>query len=1083
LRKRMAAQMLAAALPQLLSPDAATRQAGENALEALKGQPETYLPALANAAGTLEQTELKQMAMIVLKRGSTAPVWNATPPAGQEEVKDRLLSLLSVAQPSTRVLTTLTSTIAAVAQCVSDTEGKWDSLLPSTFTSLTSQDEGVRLAGLSLLADLAYQLPPEALEAFLPHLGPLFAQAMASAHLRVQAVRTAAALVTQQVAVKGGEKKIEGLSALVPTFLEVLSSCVSSGDQAGARDVVSCLIDMVGEYPNLIRTTVQPVLTAMLSLARNGSLDEGIRYTAIELLTTYAEAKPVQFRKCTGALDGTLQALFECMDRVEEDDEWVGNEADREEEDEEQDEVEMAESALQRVILAAGGSKTAGPVLALAEQRMSSAKWQHRYSALRALGILAGAAGDSLQDQNASILSALLTCAADPNPRVAWACLGALAAILSSYGPDVQSEHHASIMPVLAHLMQPTTHPRLRSRATRCIVDFMAECSEEEAEMVDGYATGIIGVLTEMVVSGSPAHKLCAVSAISATAVALQERFSRFYSALMPGFVAMLSQTDLRDRDSRELRGKAMECVSFIADAVGPEVFGQDAPAVMELLMAGHKGSIEADDPQVPYLLQASARIAKCMKSDFAPYMAHLLPPVLAFARLDPKLDLQAADAEGEGEGGESAVVDIKGMGKMKVSINIKELEDKALGCTVLAALAESLQEHFMPFLEVSAEILLPCVCYKLSDDVRVASVEAMPDLIRALKAAVDKGMQAPAALYALWEKAWIQLMQAAICEPEAEGQTTILSAVSQCIEICGAGCLSDEQQLQLCTVVQPVVQDHIDGASKEEDDDEDEEDEREEVLREVVEVLCAALKAHGASFVPKVQSTVLPLFGQLLGDQRSSDDKCAALNVLVDLVDHGGDAAVHLSSNVAAACLQHSSHPHPHVRRSACYGLAVCAQRGGATFAPLVPSALQTMHGIVMAQGSREGDNAAATDNAVDAVGRMCRYQAQSGIDAASVLPTWVTWLPLRHDDECAAEAHSYLAELLETGSPHIVGCLPDALRVVCAVRGGLGLEAGQSMGDDALKDRLGRALAGVPGDALAAARGRVDASLLAHL
>lgn len=61
----------------------------------------------------------------------------------------------------------------------------------------------------------------------------------------------------------------------------------------------------------------------------------------------------------------------------------------------------------------------------------------------------------------------------------------------------------------------------------------------------------------------------------------------------------MLSNSDLRDRDARELRGKAMECVSCIADAVGSEVFGADAPAVMELLMAGHKGAIEADDPQV----------------------------------------------------------------------------------------------------------------------------------------------------------------------------------------------------------------------------------------------------------------------------------------------------------------------------------------------------------------------------------------------------------------------------------------------------------------------------------------------------
>lgn len=180
---------------------------------------------------------------------------------------------------------------------------------------------------------------------------------------------------------------------------------------------------------------------------------------------------------------------------------------------------------------------------------------------------------------------------------MSWACLGTLAALLSCYGPDVQSNHHAAIMPILARLLQADTQPRLRSRAVKCIVDFMAECTDDEAEMVDGYADGILNVLTEMVgfhpprrplfpqlmqplllfasplcprsseaqnltfswcpqvVSGSVAHKLCAVSGISAVAVALGDRFTRFYAHLMPGFVQMLS-TPPCDAESRELRGR-----------------------------------------------------------------------------------------------------------------------------------------------------------------------------------------------------------------------------------------------------------------------------------------------------------------------------------------------------------------------------------------------------------------------------------------------------------------------------------------------------------------------------------------------
>ena len=65
-----------------------------------------------------------------------------------------------------------------------------------------------------------------------------------------------------------------------------------------------------------------------------------------------------------------------------------------------------------------------------------------------------------------------------------------------------------------------------------------------------------------------------------------------------------------------------------------------------------------------------------------------------------------------------------------------------------------------MPYLDQAAAVLLPAVTYKLSNDVRCTAVEAMPDLVRALKAAVDRGMQQPAGLVALWGNAFTQLMQ-----------------------------------------------------------------------------------------------------------------------------------------------------------------------------------------------------------------------------------------------------------------------------------------------------------------------------------
>jgi hypothetical protein len=55
---------LHAVLPQLLSADAATRQAGEATLQAFQAQPQMFLSSLANAAGTLEQPEVDKQLRI-----------------------------------------------------------------------------------------------------------------------------------------------------------------------------------------------------------------------------------------------------------------------------------------------------------------------------------------------------------------------------------------------------------------------------------------------------------------------------------------------------------------------------------------------------------------------------------------------------------------------------------------------------------------------------------------------------------------------------------------------------------------------------------------------------------------------------------------------------------------------------------------------------------------------------------------------------------------------------------------------------------------------------------------------------------
>ena len=723
-------------------------------------------------------------------------------------------------------------------------------------------------------------------------------------------------------------------------------------------------------------------------------------------------------RKVPHFVETLLPVMCSMVQCIEDDDEWDANIGDEEEKDEAPDDVGFGEESMQRLFVAIGGNRTVPASLPIISSKVQSGKWQERYAGLRALSFLVGSAEKAIKEHLALIVQVAVRSLGDNKAQVSWAASGVVAALCSCFAPDVQTNHHQTILPAFLAMMEPTSHARLRTRAAKALVDFTAELSEDEAEMLACYSDALVTALTNMLTTGSMPQQKAAITACASLAAGLEERFVKYYAHLMPGLMGIL-QGQVAGSNGREgavLAGRAMECVSCIADAVGQENFGRDAPAVMEILMALHARFSQGDEQNFNYLLQACSRIAACMGSAFNPYLAHLMPSIFAYAELDPKLDMVSADGD-EGDDDEAAVMVIKGMGKMRVSINIKALEDKALGFSMISAMAENLKEHFLPYVKRSADLLVPCCTYKLSGDVREAAIEAVPNVLTCVREAVGKGLAAPNMLKELLAFAWPQLMQASLIEPEAEAQHAILSAISECIDATGSGCLNAGMQEQLCEILRPLVEDHVKGASKDDDEDDDEDAEEESMMMKVVEVVSSGLKASGAQMVPHVQEKLLPHFGQLLAANRSSEDKVAALNCLCEVVDHGGEAAFPLVSNIGAACLQFCTDADAAVRRSANYGLAVCAEKGGNSFEPMIGQVLARLHPAIVAADAREGDNKWATDNAMDAIGRICKHRA-AVVNTAEILPTWLRYLPLKDDDDCARVSHSYLADLIEVSS-----------------------------------------------------------------
>merc|ERR1719245_2012174 len=121
------------------------------------------------------------------------------------------------------------------------------------------------------------------------------------------------------------------------------------------------------------------------------------------------------------------------------------------------------------------------------------------------------------------------------------------------------------------------------------------------------------------------------------------------------------------EKQSR-LRGKAFECMSLLGTAVGKERFLPDArDAITEML----KTPGDKEDLLREYIQEASERIVKVLKADFAPFLPAVLPGIYK----SMKLDCDDVAPTGKGDGEDDGIVEIINAEGKLVKVNTSKFE------------------------------------------------------------------------------------------------------------------------------------------------------------------------------------------------------------------------------------------------------------------------------------------------------------------------------------------------------------------------------------------------------------------------
>ncbi|KAH9326987.1 hypothetical protein KI387_007165 [Taxus chinensis] len=967
--------------------------------------PDALALKLVHVLQSCGKIEIRAMSAILLRKQITRDetyIWPRLQPSTQTAVKGHLLLCVQREEVKT-IVKKLCDTVAELAASIME-EGQWPELLPFMFQCVSSDSPRLKESALLMFAQLS-QYIGDHLHPHLTTLHTVFHQCLsppAPSDVRIAALGA----TTNFVQTIESPQDRELFQDLLPAMMQTLTEALNCNEEATAQEALEMFIELAGTEPRFLRRQIVDVVGSMLQIAEAESLEEGTRHLAIEFIITLAEAReraPGMMRKLPQFIGRLFAILMKMLLDVEDDPAWHA--ANTEDEDAgESSNYNVGQECLDRLAISLGGNTIVPVASELLPAYLADPDWRKHHAALITLAQIAE--GDDKESRASS-----------------------------QYGFEVFPR---STSPVCDG--QPSM---LSAHAASAVLNFSENCTPD---ILTPYLDGIVSKLLVLLQNGKQMVQEGALTALASVADSSQEQFQKYYDAVMPYLKAIL--LNATDKSNRMLRAKAMECISLVGMAVGKDKFRDDAKQVMEVLMTLQGSQMEADDPTISYMLQAWARLCKCLGQDFLPYMNVVMPPLLQSAQLKPDVTITSADSDNDIDDSDDESVETITLGDKKIGIKTSVLEEKATACNMLCCYADELKEGFYPWIDQVAPTLVPLLKFYFHEEVRKAAVSAMPELLQSAKLAVEKGQaQGRDQTYVKQLSDYIipALVEALHKEPETEICSSMLDALNECIQI--SGTLLDQGQVksivdeikQVITASATRKRERTERTKAEDFDAEEgeilqeENEQEEEVFDQVGECIGTLIKTFKSSFLPffdELSSYITPMWGK----DKTAEERRIAICIFDDVAEQCREAAVKYYDTYLPFLLEACTDSNADVRQAAVYGIGVCAEFGGAKFKPLVGEALSRLNVVISQSNARDADNVMATDNAVSALGKICQFHRDS-IDAVQVIPAWLSCLPIKGDLIEAKIVHELLCSMVERSDAELLGPNNQYLPKIVAV------------------------------------------------
>lgn len=1034
------------------------RQQAEKMFQQAKvGSPDQLIQGLMSIVGdnAADEAVVRQAAVLMRQCCSNSGgdkdfVFAKLAPQAKQEVASLLLQRFETCQIA-KTKQKVGDIIMKLAEATSDEKDQrgylapgqrgWPTLLPAVFrmAAPTQPDVGLLDAAIRLLKDLVSSSQKE-ISAAQAELGAVVQGTLGHQDLKIRAA--AFILVCEMVGVL--EKKVWApLTATGPVLVQILQQLCQ---ESRFDDVAECLqtyLEVATVEPDFFKSQLQSSMEPAKTLAQliktRTGVEEGIRVLAVEWLTVYCEKKPKWLAKTLPAFAGlalecTMDLMLEVQDGESALKEWAER-MDDEEGEEDMDELyHNGEECIDRIVENMGMEAVSSNLFDLIGNFANQTSWQAKLAALTAVKQTVEYVEDEVHmNEMAKLLLAHLD---HPHPRVRCTAAHALGQLANDQAPHFQDAWHKTVMPKLLQLFDDQVD-RVASMGMSAFVSFGEEL--DNALMCD-YAKAFMEKLVSRLQSSK--HRMVLEESITSIAViagVIGKEFCVYYDAMMP-LLKRLVMTATGEKEYR-LRGKAFECLSLLGLAVGKEKFLPDArDAIAQILQTDMSNS--DNELLRDYIKEASERICKCLKQDFAQFLPALMPNIFNSLILNAE-EAGAAGVATKGENDDEYVEFTTSSGKL-VKVRSSKFEEIVQNVQLINTFCDEMEGSYYDSIQVTAQNLLPLMVSSdeamlLCNEIRASAYKAWAALIKCAKLGAEQRQQPPVIANELVMTVLQRVVPNMAADTDAESIKDAADGLSECLKNAPVGCLKGPEVAQLAGSLFSLIEmswkrqaeedkDRLaDKASapaelQGDEDDHDGDEEEDSARRCLEDAIGSLMQVSPDDFAAQVLSTCGERLTQWLQHKQ-----CRALALFLgcDLLDKLKEKSQPVWSVMMPAIFSGLHDEDADIRIPCAYAVGLAAPLP--SFAQAAPDAFRKLAALVTAPPPKKKDDQGkiAMDNCVSALFLLARYQSPQCPPEINAWQFVVNKLPIRDDEDEAKKVHRGLVELIAEQNAGLLG--PD--------------------------------------------------------